>query len=57
MGAGFEEFAEMFSGLRDRLRIGHADAIEAERAGFVRERALRPSAPERLRLIQKSRST
>jgi hypothetical protein len=38
MGAGREEFVEIFSGLRDRARIGHADAIEAERAGFAHER-------------------
>ena len=57
MGAGFEELAKMFSGLRDRLRIGYADAIEAERAGFVRERGLEVDAAEFDGLVQKSRST
>jgi hypothetical protein len=57
MGAGFEEFAEMLAGYRDRTRIGHADEIEAERAGFVRERGFEIGAGEFDGFIQKSRST
>ena len=37
MRAGVEEIAEMLRGVRDRVGIGDADAIEAERAGFARE--------------------
>ena len=56
MGAGFEEFAEMLAGMRDRIRIGDADAIEAERAGFVLERGPEIGGRER-GSVQKSRST
>ena len=57
MGAGFEEFVEMLAGLRDRVGIGDADAIEAERAGFMRKRGLEVVAGELDGLDQKSRST
>jgi len=38
MRAGIEEGAEMPGGIRDRIRTRNADAIEAERARFGRER-------------------
>ena len=57
MRAGIEEFAEMFSGLADRVRVGDADAVEAERARFARERGLQVVGGEFDGLVQKSRST
>ena len=38
MRAGIEEIAEMPGGLRDRIRLGDADAVETERAGLLGER-------------------
>ena len=40
MRAGIEELAEIFSGLADGVRIGDADAVEAEGLRFPGERAL-----------------
>ena len=57
MAACFEELAEVQARLRDRTWIGHADAIEAERAGLVRERGLEIGGGEFGGFIQKSRST
>ncbi len=37
MRAGIEKGAEMFRGIRDRIGIGDADAVEAEGAGFIGE--------------------
>ena len=37
---GIEKFAKMFSGVPERAGIGHADAIEAERARLAGERGL-----------------
>ena len=36
MRAGIEEFAEMPAGIRNRIRTGHADAVEAERGCLSR---------------------
>ena len=57
MRAGIEEFAEIFSGVADRVGIGHADAIEAERLRLARERGLQIGGGEFGALVQKSRST
>ena len=57
MRAGIEEFAEIFAGVADRAGIGHAEAIEAERLRFARERGLQIGGGEFGGLVQKSRST
>ncbi len=57
MRAGIEEFAEIFAGIADRVGIGHADAVEAERGRFARERRLQIGTGEVGALVQKSRST
>jgi hypothetical protein len=56
MGAVVEEFAEMLCGLSNRIGLGHADAVEAERARLVRERGLQIGGREFCG-VQKSRST
>jgi hypothetical protein len=56
MGASVEELEKMLAGMRDCIRIGDADAIEAERAGFVLERGPEIGGRER-GSVQKSRST
>ena len=56
MGAGLKELMKMFPGLSDRFGTGDADAIEAERARFMRQRGLEVFAGE-FGLVQKSRST
>ena len=55
MGAGLEEFAEMICCLRDRVGLGDADAIEAERFGLARQRGFQFGAGRFF--VQKSRST
>jgi hypothetical protein len=40
MGARLKKFAEAMACFADRIRIGHADAVEAERLCFARECAL-----------------
>ncbi|OIQ66929.1 hypothetical protein GALL_514970 [mine drainage metagenome] len=57
MRAGIEKFAEMPSRIRNRLRIGHADAVEAERARLVGEFLLEIGGRKSGRRVQKSRST
>ena len=51
MRAGIEEIAKVFRGQRNRIRRGDADAVEAERARFSRQRRLHVGSG------QKSRST
>jgi hypothetical protein len=51
MRADREELAEMPCRVRNRIRRGDADAVEAERAGLHSERVLQIVA------VQKSRST
>ena len=46
MRAGFEEIAKMFSGIREHIRTGHADAVEPERARFAIERLEMPSSKQ-----------
>ena len=55
MRAGFEEFAKIVCGVRDRVRTGDGDAVEAERFGLARQRGFQFSAGEFA--VQKSRST
>ena len=55
--AGIEEFAEIFAGIADRVGIGDADAVEAERLRFARERGFQIGGGEFDGLVQKSRST
>ena len=43
--------------LRNRVRIGNADAIESERAGFIGERGFQLSGRQPGVYVQKSRST
>ena len=43
--------------LRNRVRIGNADAIESERAGFMGERGFQFGGGELGVWVQKSRST
>ena len=57
MRAGVEEAAEMPRGIRNRVRIGHADAVKAELAGFAGERGLQIGRGKLEALVQKSRST
>jgi hypothetical protein len=40
MGAGIEKFVETPTRIRNRARIGNANAIEAERAGLVHQLCL-----------------
>jgi hypothetical protein len=56
MGARIEELTEMLAGMRDCIRTGDADAVEAERTGFVLERGPEIGGRER-DSVQKSRST
>jgi hypothetical protein len=57
MRAGIEEFAKVFSGGREHAGIGHAEAIEAERGGFARQRTLQIGRRQACGRVQKSRST
>jgi hypothetical protein len=57
MCAGVEEAAEMLRGIRDRTRIGDADAIESERARFMDKRCLQIGGRKLEGCVQKSRST
>jgi hypothetical protein len=57
MAAGVEEFLKIFSSLRDRRGISHADAIKSQGAGFARERGLQIGSGEFGGRVQKSRST
>jgi hypothetical protein len=47
----------MLAGLRDGSGTGDADAVEAERAGFLSECGFEVGACELDGLVQKSRST
>jgi hypothetical protein len=51
MGADLEKFVEVSCRVRDRVRRRDADAVEAERARFLRQRAAQIEA------AQKSSST
>jgi hypothetical protein len=57
MRAGVEEAAEMLRGIRDRTRIGDADAIETERARLMDKRGLQIGGRKLEGCVQKSRST
>ncbi len=57
MRAGIEEFAKIFAGSADRVGIGDADAVEAERLRLALERGLQIGGGEFSALVQKSRST
>ena len=57
MRAGTEKFAEMPAGIRYRIRIGHADAVEAERARLIDQLFLEVGGSELGGRVQKSRST
>ena len=57
MAAGIKELAEAQTRFADRIRIGDADAVEAERGGFARERGLDFGGSEFCDRAQKSRST
>ena len=51
MRADLEELPEMSGGIRNRIRRGDADAVEAERVRLLRKPVLQ------LIVLQKSRST
>jgi hypothetical protein len=57
MCAGVEKFAEMPSRIRNRVRIAHADAVEAERACLMGKALLEVGGRNPGGGFQKSRST
>jgi hypothetical protein len=57
MRAGLEEAAKIFCGIRNRSRIGDADAIETERERLVGELLFQSGGRKLDCLVQKSRST
>jgi hypothetical protein len=57
MCAGVEKFAEMPSRIRNRVRIAHADAVEAERACLMGKALLEVGGRNPGGGVQKSRST
>jgi hypothetical protein len=57
MRAGIEEFAEMPTGIRNRIRAGDADAVEAEPARLASELLPEIGGSKLRGRVQKSRST
>jgi hypothetical protein len=57
MGARIEEIAKMPARVRKHIRIGHAEAIEPQRARLAGQRGLQIGVSELDGCIQKSRST
>lgn len=57
MRARFDEGVKMTTRVADAVGRGYTEPIEAERAGFGRERQLQLSAGQTARRLQKSRST
>ena len=57
MRAGIEEFAEMPTGIRNRIRAGDADAVEAEPARLTSEFFPEIGGSKLGGRVQKSRST
>ncbi len=57
MRAGLKEAAKIFCGIRNRRRIGDADAIETERERLVGELLFQSGGRKLDCLVQKSRST